>query len=174
MRAEENPGRAGSLRTSGDGPSIIATDFPSLSSMVTTRRTDFTLHSFSIQDFWRIFERSAHHDERHQAAAIDIGPAVPIAELYHHIASLYHDIAAIEQQRPLAFEDNPVIERHRLVHRRTKQILAAAVPNAVGAQPRGPERFVGWILGLIVVPGLAGRLHDPQMSALPWRLEMKR
>ena len=41
MRAEENPGRAGSARTSGDGPSITATDFPSLSSMVTTRRTDF-------------------------------------------------------------------------------------------------------------------------------------
>ena len=41
MRAEENPGRAGSVRTSGDGPSIIETDFPSLSSMVTTRRTDF-------------------------------------------------------------------------------------------------------------------------------------
>jgi hypothetical protein len=39
MRADENPGRAGSPRTSGVGPSAIATDFPSSSSMVTMRRS---------------------------------------------------------------------------------------------------------------------------------------
>ena len=37
MRADENPGRAGSVRTSGDGPSAIAFDF-SFSSMTTILR----------------------------------------------------------------------------------------------------------------------------------------
>jgi hypothetical protein len=41
MRADENPGRAGSPRTSGDGPSALASDLPSSSSMVTMRRTGF-------------------------------------------------------------------------------------------------------------------------------------
>ena len=42
MRVEAKPGRAGSVRTSGDGPSAMASDLPSALSMQTIRRTGFT------------------------------------------------------------------------------------------------------------------------------------
>ncbi len=41
MKVEENPGRAGSVRTSGAGPSAIALDFPSGPSAQTILRTGF-------------------------------------------------------------------------------------------------------------------------------------
>jgi hypothetical protein len=42
MRADEKPGRAGSLRKSEQGPSAMAIDFPFSSSIVMRRRTGFT------------------------------------------------------------------------------------------------------------------------------------
>src|SRR5258707_3535331 len=121
MRADENPGRAGSPRTSGEGPSAIATDFPSSSSMVTMRRTD--LVSIAILDLRLVLERRAHHDERHQATAIGIGPAMPIAELHDDVAGLHHDVAAVEQQGPLAFKQDAVSDGGGLVDRRAEENL---------------------------------------------------
>jgi hypothetical protein len=45
MRVDENPGRAGSVRTSGDGPSWIAFDFPFSSSMQTILRIGLILRA---------------------------------------------------------------------------------------------------------------------------------
>src|SRR5882724_10567775 len=86
MRVEAKPGRAGSVHTSGDGPSATATDLPLASSMVTMRRTGLGVS---------VIEFCAHHHKGHEAARARVGPAVPIAELHHHVAGLHHDFAAV-------------------------------------------------------------------------------
>ena len=125
MRADEKPGRAGSLRRSEQGPSAIAIDFPSSSSIVTRRRA--ASRRSRRLNHRLLLEHGAHHDECHKAAAADIGPPVPIAELHDDVTRPYHDVAAVEQQRSLTFEQDAVINRCRLVDRRAEEILSAAI-----------------------------------------------
>ena len=93
-RVDANIGR----RTVRDGER-----FPCSSSIVTIRRTgcDPASHDchrvFSQLDLRLTLEFRAHHDKRHQARAVDIGPAVPVAELDHDVAGPHDDVAAIEQ-----------------------------------------------------------------------------
>src|SRR5262245_7144016 len=110
-RVETKPGRAGLVRTSPTGPSSIATDLPPASSMVTIRRTAFGPSVIDAVpcpkcglEFARIslVKLCSHHHERHQARGRRVGPAVPIAELHHHIARLHDDLAAVEHEHALA------------------------------------------------------------------------
>src|SRR6266852_2497442 len=112
IRVDANPGRAGSVRTSGDGPSWIAVDRPFSPSIVTRRRTGLTSRAASV------IERGAHHDERHEAADPRVGPAVPVAELHDDIARPHGVFAVVEAEHPLAFEDDAIVHRLGLVDRR--------------------------------------------------------
>src|ERR1700710_735872 len=89
IRAQENPGRAGSVRTSGEGPS--ATTFEcSPSSATRMRRTGFvSLMAASL------IELCAHHDEGHLASLIGVGPGVPASDLHHDVAGLEHALAVV-------------------------------------------------------------------------------
>ena len=101
IRVALKPGRAGSVRTSGDGPSAIHFDWawmPGPSSTVMRRRTGL------------IFILRAHHHKSHAAAYTRIAPAVPIAQLHHHIAGLHHMLTVIKDQHTLAFEHDAVID----------------------------------------------------------------
>ena len=105
------PGRAGSVRTSGDGPSVIATDLP----FVVVDRDD-------PADGFRMFGHAltslklrAHHHERHVAASRGIGPAMPVAELHDDVARLHHELAAVEHEHALAREQNAVVDRLRFM-----------------------------------------------------------
>src|ERR1041384_3241214 len=88
---EEWPGRAGSVCTAGAGPSARARERPFASSMVTSLRTGFTQASFC-------FRLGSHHDERHEAFPARIGPAVPVAELHHHVTGPHDVLAVVEEQ----------------------------------------------------------------------------
>src|SRR5215471_13174803 len=103
MPAEENPGRAGSRTISGEGPSASASDLPSPSSIVTMRRTDLRSCP-DMSDLRLTFKIGPHHDEAHQARLAQIGPAMPIAELDHHVARPHRDVAVIEDQSAFAFQ----------------------------------------------------------------------
>src|SRR5215831_12739713 len=155
MRTDENPGRAGSPRTSGEGPSAMASDFPSSSSMVTMRRTGLSPLSMTVPRPSVLCRRLPHHDEGHEAAAVDVAPSVPIAELHNHVPGFHHHVAMVKGERALSRQQNSVIDCRRLVHRRAEEILPAAIPDTVGTQPCRTERLEGRILRRIVIRGLA-------------------
>jgi hypothetical protein len=95
IRIEVKPGRAGSVRTSGVGPSWIATDLPLSSSIVTILRTEFGASVLKLR---------SHHHKRHEAATTGIGPAMPVAELHDDVARVHHELAAVEHEHALARE----------------------------------------------------------------------
>src|SRR3954453_6872035 len=97
IRIEAKPGRAGSVRTSGVGPSWIATDLPLASSIVTIRRTEFGAS---------VLKLPPHHPKPHEAATTGIGPAMPVAELHDDIAWVHFELAAVEHEHALAREQN--------------------------------------------------------------------
>src|SRR5262245_47218764 len=141
---------------SGDGPSATATDFPLSSSIVTIRRTDAGAS---------IIEFRPHHHEGHETARARVGPAVPIAELHHHVARLHHDLAAAEHEYAFAGQQDAVIDGLGLVDWRAEGVLAAAIPHTVGALARRMQRYRGAILCRIVTSGFGRRLHDAQVSS---------
>src|SRR6185503_9764593 len=155
MRVDEKPGRAGSVRTSGDGPSAIAVEAPSALSTVTMRRTGFGLSILFP-------EARAHHHECHSARRGAVGPAVPVAELHHHVAGIHDALAVVELQDALAFEQDAVVERFRLVVGRAEVVLAALVPGAAGMDLPGRvvARNRALVRRRVVVRRLSGRLHD--------------
>src|SRR5262245_617736 len=106
MRVEAKPGRAGSVRTSGAGPSATARDLPLASSTVMMRRTGFGVS---------VIEFCAHYHEGHEAAGARVGPAVPVAELHHHVARLHHDLAAVEHERAFARQHDSIVHGLGLV-----------------------------------------------------------
>src|SRR5262245_52262025 len=103
MRVEANPGRAGSMRTSGAGASEMASDLPSSLSMQTMRRTGFT-SSMALR------ELRAHHHERHDHVAALARPQVPVAELHHDVAWPHHQRLRVEHEHALAPEHDAVID----------------------------------------------------------------
>src|SRR5262245_41451297 len=168
MRAQEKPGRAGSVRTSGEGPSAITCE-RSCSSRTTMRRMDFVALTEAS-----LVELRAHHDEGHLAAVIGVAPGVPASDLHHHVAGLERALPVVGDQHALARKQNPVVEGLRLVRARGKEVLPAALPGAAFGPLRGMRRLDEGVLRRIVVPGLGGRLHHAQMSARARRLEMER
>src|SRR5882672_9339840 len=120
------------------------------------------------------FELPAHHDECHQAAALRIGPAVPVAELNYDVARFHHALAVVQKQHALALEQNAVIDRGRLVDGRAVVVLSAAVPGAARSLPRRVQRHRGRVPGGIVILRPSRRLDDAQMPAVFGRFEMKR
>src|SRR4029434_7481379 len=129
MRVAANPGRAGSVRTSGDGPSAITFDF-SPSSLTTILRTGagallITVHRSLLCSPFTEF--GAHHDECHLAALVGISPCVPAADLHDHVTWLERALAIVRHQDTRPGSQNAVVERLGLVYARGVEILAAAL-----------------------------------------------
>src|SRR3954469_394976 len=165
IRIEAKPGRAGSVRTSGVGPSWIATDLPLSSSIVTILRTEFGASLLKLR---------SHHHERHEAADAGIGPAVPVAELHDDVAWLHHQLAAVEHEHTLAREQNAIVDGLGFMDGRAEGVLSAAVPYAIGSAPRRMHRHRGWVMRGVVTGGPCRRLNDTQVPARGGGLEMKR
>src|SRR3954469_16427472 len=154
IRIEAKPGRAGSVRTSGVGPSWIATDLPLSSSIVTILRTEFGASLLKLR---------SHHHERHEAADAGIGPAVPVAELHDDVAWLHHQLAAVEHEHTLAREQNAIVDGLGFMDRRAEGVLPAAVPDAIGAATRRMQRDCVWVMREVVAGGLRWGLNDAQV-----------
>src|SRR5262249_31501904 len=114
----------------------------------------------------------AHHHERHGHVAALARPQVPIAELHHDVARLHHQRFGIEHEHALASQRNTIVDRFGLVHRRCMGALTAAHQHAVLAYARLVQRHVARVFDELVFRRRLSRLHDPQMSAGRWRLEM--
>src|SRR3954471_20648426 len=165
IRIEAKPGRAGSVRTSGVGPSWIAADLPLSSSTVTILRTALGASLRKLR---------SHHHERHEAATAGIGPAMPVAELHDDVAWAHHELAGVEHEHALAREQNAIVDRLRFMDGRAESVLAAAIPYTVGALTRRMHWDRMWVVRRFVTGGLRRRLHDPQVPAHGGGLEMKR
>src|SRR4029077_3805974 len=100
MRAQEKPGRAGSVRTSGEGRGAVACE-RSCSSRTTMRRTDFVALTVSS-----LVEFRAHHDEGHLAAVIGVAPSVPASDLHPHVGGLERALPVVGDQHALARKQN--------------------------------------------------------------------
>src|ERR1700704_387021 len=80
IRAEANPGRAGSEWTSAGTASDSMCECSPWSTM-TIRLTDLASMVFTS-----VVEIRTHHDEGHLAALVRIGPGVPASDLHHDVA----------------------------------------------------------------------------------------
>src|SRR5262245_46969815 len=105
MREQERPGRAGSVRTSGEGTSAITCE-RSCSSRTTMLRMDLVVLTITS-----LVELRAHHDEGHLAAVIGVAPGMPASDLYHHVAGLERALPVVGDQHALAREQNAVVQR---------------------------------------------------------------
>src|ERR1700748_3330234 len=155
MRAQEKPGRTGSLRISGDGPSAITRE-RSFSSSTTRRRTDFV--SLTVTS---LVECRAHHDEGHLTVVIGVAPRVPTSDLHHHVAGLERALAVVRDQDALAREQNAVVERLGFVRARGVKVLPAALPGAAFGLARRMLGLDEGVFRWVIVLRLGGRLHHP-------------